>query len=98
VGANDSGGEQRGKRLRATARFLSVYGRLPNEFSPETAMGLYANIPAIEAAQSMTTAKAIAMAFGDAKSQSDCVYQMTGNARLAKRMHIDSIKAKNQHG
>lgn len=99
MGANDTGGEQRGKRLRAVARFVSVYGRLPSEFTPETALGLYANIPSIEAAQSLVTAKAIAVALGDGKAYADCVYRTTGSAKLAQRIQIESIKAKNErHG
>ena len=80
----------RGKRVRAAARFLSVYGRLPQDFDPDTAMGLMANIPAVEAAQALTFAKAIAIAFGDGKSQAQAVYDMTGNARLAQKIEVQA--------
>jgi actin-related protein len=61
-------------------------------------MGLYANITAVEASQSLVTAKAIAIAMGDSKSHADCIYRATGNSKLAKRIQIEGIKARNNHG
>ena len=81
-------GVRRGKSLRASARFLAVYGRLPTEFDPDTAMDLHANIPAVEAAHTMATAKAIAIALGDAKALAECVYLTTGDAAMAQRVEI----------
>jgi hypothetical protein len=79
-----------GKNLRATARFLSVYGRLPTEFTPETAMGLMANIPSIEASEALTLARGIAVALGDSKMFASCVYQTTGSDQLAQRVEIQA--------
>jgi len=88
-----------GKNLRATARFLSVYGRLPTEFTPETAMGLMANIPAIEACEALTLARGIAVAFGDNKMFASCVYQSTGNDQLAQRLEVQAQMQKGlNHG
>jgi hypothetical protein len=63
-----------------------------------TAMGLAANIPAIEAAQSLVMAKAIGIAFGNAKLHAECVYLTTGSGRLAQRVEIAAQRAKAQHG
>lgn len=51
-------------------------------------MGLMANIPVIEAADSLTMSRAIAIAFGDAKSLAHCVYLTTGDARLAQNIEV----------
>jgi hypothetical protein len=53
-------------------------------------MGLSANIPAVEAAQSLTFARAIAIAFGDGKSLASCVYLTTGDGRLAQNIEVQS--------
>lgn len=90
MGANVAEGGKRGKRLKATARFVSVYGRLPCEFDPETAMGLFANIPVIEAHESLVMARAIAMAMGDGKSLATAVYAVTENSRLATRVEVQA--------
>lgn len=88
MGADEQPRAGRGKRVRAAARFLAAYGRLPNEFDPETAMGLFANIPAVESAQAVTLANGIAIAFGDGKAQARAVYEMTGNDRLAQKIEV----------
>lgn len=55
-------------------------------------MGLAANIPSVEAAQALVFAKAISIAFGDAKAFAQSIYQTTGNARLAQRVEIDAMR------
>lgn len=72
---------------------------MPTEFDQETAMGLYANIPAVEAAQSIALARGIAIAFGDADAMAESVYATTGNARLARNIKIRAAmrKAENAH-
>lgn len=61
-------------------------------------MGLMANIPAIEAAESLTLARAIAIALGDEKSLASCVYASTGNARLAQRIEVQAAMHRGQNG
>lgn len=51
-----------------------------------------ANIPRIEAAQALVHAKAINIAFGDAKALAGALYATTGNARLAQRIEIDAMR------
>lgn len=63
---------------------------MPSEFDPETAMGLFANIPAVEAAQAIVTAKAVAIAFGDAKLTAHTVFLATGDARAARNIEIQA--------
>lgn len=87
-----------GKRLRATARFLSVYGRLPQEFDPDTAMGLHANIPAVEASEALVMARAIAVALGDSKMLAACIYQSSGNDALAQRVEIQARMNRGANG
>jgi len=57
-------------------------------------MGLMANIPAVEAAETLVTARAIAIAMGDAKTLAACLYATTGNARLAQRVEVQAMMAK----
>lgn len=95
---HDGGHPKAGKRLKAAARFLAVYGRLPNEFDPYTAMGLYANISAVESAQALNTARAINIAMGDASALARAVYDMTGNDRLAQRVEIQAKMQKALNG
>lgn len=73
---------------------------MPEEFDRDTAMGLFANIPAVEAAQSIALAKGIAMAFGDGDLMAESVYAMTGNARLARNIKVRAAmrKAANANG
>jgi hypothetical protein len=73
---------------------------LPSEFPPEIAMGLHANIPAIEAANAMELARGIAIAMGDSKTLAHAVYLSTGNDRLAMNIEISAEKAKHhaKHG
>lgn len=68
---------------------------MPNEFDPDTAMGLFANLPAIESAHTLATAKAIAIALGDSHGLAGCVYAMTGNPRLAQRVEIKAQMERN---
>lgn len=90
VASYDYGNGGFGKTLRATARFLSVYGRLPTDFDPYTAMGLAVNIPSIEAAEALTLARGIAIALGDSKMFAAAIFQTTGDARLAQRVEIQA--------
>lgn len=53
-------------------------------------MGLFHNIPIVEAAQTLATARAIAMAMGDAKSLAAAVYAVTENPRLATRIELQA--------
>jgi hypothetical protein len=46
----------------------------------------------VEAAQALVFAKAISIAFGDAKAFAQSIYQTTGNARLAQRVEIDAMR------
>lgn len=96
MGADVGPRERRGKRLKATARFVSIYGRLPCEFDPETAMGLYANIPTLESESALVTARAIAMAMGDSKSLAHAVYTATGNSRIATRIEVQASLARGE--
>jgi hypothetical protein len=68
---------------------------MPTEFSPEVAMGLYANIPAVEAMRAIEIAKGIAVAFGDGKSLASCIYAITGDARAAQNAEIQSQMRRN---
>lgn len=92
------GGNVSGKRLRATARFLAAYGRLPSEFDGETALGLIANIPAIEAESVLLTARGIAIAMGDTKTLAETVLQVTGSDRLAQRIEVQAQMQRGLHG
>lgn len=94
MGANVHAGSSRGKRLRATARFLAAYGRLPTEFDPETAMGLMANITAVESAKAMTFAQGIFIALGDGRAQAQAVYDITGSSRLAQKIEVQAMMQK----
>jgi hypothetical protein len=94
MASDDAGGAEAGKRLRATARFLATYGRLPNEFDPETAMALAANIPAIESAQALVFARGIGMAFGDGDGLASAVHDVTGCDRLARNLKIRAAMEK----
>lgn len=53
-------------------------------------MGLFHNIPMVESAQALSTARAIAMAMGDAKSLAAAVYSVTENPRLASRIEVQA--------
>jgi hypothetical protein len=75
-----------------------VYGRLPTEFDPETAMGLMANIPAIEAHESLVVARGVNIAFGDTKSLAAAVFLTTGNAHLAQKVEITAQMQKGLNG
>jgi hypothetical protein len=59
------------------------------------AMGLTANLPRIEASQSLVFARAIGIAFGDSKALAAAIYEATGNGRLAQRVEIDGMRGKN---
>jgi hypothetical protein len=71
---------------------------MPDEFDPETAMGLAANIPAVEAAQSLVTARAVSIAMGDSSTLAACVYASTGSAALAQRIDIEAARQKAMNG
>lgn len=77
---------------------MSVYGRLPSEFDPETAMGLMTNIPAIEAAEALVLARGIAVAMGDTKSFVSCIHQVTGNDQLAQKIAVQAAMQKGLNG
>jgi hypothetical protein len=61
---------------------------MPNEFDPDTAMGLAANIPVIEADRTLAMARSIAIAFGDEKALAQAIYITTGSAREAQRVEV----------
>lgn len=73
---------------------------MPDEFDRETAMGLFANIPAVEAARSLEIAKGIAIVLGDGGTLAQTVFTMTGSAKLAQRVEIDAFRRKGmrKHG
>lgn len=93
-----SAGRNRGKRLKACARFLACYGRTPDEFSEVDAMGLYANIETVNAERSLTLARGIAMAMGDEKATAAAVFAVTGNARLASKVEVAGQLARVRNG
>jgi len=99
MASHEHRGQQLKKRLRATARFLATYGRLPTEFDPETAMGLAANIPAIEAAEALTLAQGIRLALGeDPSAHARAVFAATGSAALAQRIEVQGKMRKAMNG
>lgn len=51
-------------------------------------MGLFANITAVEAAHTLSVVRAIGIALGDTKSLAGCIYEMTGDARLAQSIEV----------
>jgi hypothetical protein len=61
-------------------------------------MGLFANIPAVEANQTMVMARAIAVAMGDAKTLAHCVYLSTGDAKMAQQVEIRAQMQKAMNG
>lgn len=71
---------------------------MPDEFDAETALGLAANIPGIEASKALCLARAISIAFGDAKSLANAVYEMTGSAKLAQRVEVQAQMRKAING
>ena len=77
---------------------MSAYARLPSDFDPETALGLAANIPAIESARAMEIARGIAIAFGDSHGLARAIYDVTGSARLAQRTEIAARMEASRHG
>jgi len=68
---------------------------MPDEFDKDTAMGLFANIGAVEAAQSLALAKGIMIAFGDADGIAQAMYAVTGNERLARNIKIRAAMRRN---
>jgi len=73
---------------------------MPQEFDQETAMGLFANIPTIEAQRSLEFARGIAIALGDERQAAQAAFQVTGSARLARDIEIAALrqKALKSHG
>jgi len=57
-------------------------------------MGLYMNLSAIEAAQSLAVAKGVAIAFGDESALASAVFATTNNERLAQKIEIQARMAK----
>lgn len=98
MGPDGPGGRVVGKNVRAAARFLATYGRLPQEFSPETALGLYSQISAIEAARALEIAKGIGIALGSGNALASAVFETTGSAALAHRIDVQEIRRKAQDG
>lgn len=98
MGPHGPGGRVVGKNVRAAARFLATYGRLPQEFTPETALGLYGQITAIEAARALEIARGIGIAFGSGKALAAAVFETTGSAALAHRIDVQEIRRKAQDG
>ena len=70
---------------------------MPQEFDPDTAMGLFANIPAIESQRALEIARGLSIAFGDGRSQAMAVYQSTGSAKLAQSVEIEAFRRKAQN-
>lgn len=68
---------------------------MPEEFDRDTAMGLFANIGAVEAAQSLALARGIMIAFGDGDGFADAMYAITGNSRLARNIKIRAAMRRN---
>jgi hypothetical protein len=67
---------------------------MPNEFSAEIAMGLFANIPNVEAAQSLALARGISIALGNESALAAAIFSITGSEKLAQRVEIQSRLAK----
>lgn len=61
-------------------------------------MGLFANIPSIEAHRSMEIARGIAVALGDPKMLAQCVFLTTGDGRLAQKVEINAMRERNARG
>lgn len=61
-------------------------------------MGLFANIPAVEAIRATEVARGIAIAFGDSKMLAQCVYAITGDARAAQNIEIKGQMQRGAHG
>jgi hypothetical protein len=57
-------------------------------------MGLMANIPSVEAAEALSLARGIAIAFGDTRMLGACIYLATGDAALAQQTEIRAHMAK----
>jgi hypothetical protein len=62
---------------------MATYGRPPSDFDQETAMGLMANIPMVEARRALSFAQGIAVAFGSPEAAEGVVRQATGSDELA---------------
>lgn len=71
---------------------------MPEEFDPETAMGLMANIPAVEAAQALTLGRGIAIGLGNEKMLAQAIYLTTGNARLAQKIEVQAQMSRGLNG
>jgi hypothetical protein len=71
---------------------------MPSEFDPETAMGLTANISAVEAHQTLVMARAIAITFGDSATLASTVFSATGSAKLAQRIEVQAQMKKAMNG
>jgi len=71
---------------------------MPDEFDPETAMGLMANIPAVEAAQALTLARAIGIGLGNEQMLAHAVYLTTGSARLAQKVEVQAKMTRGRNG
>lgn len=61
-------------------------------------MGLAQNIPAVEARQTMTMARAIGVAFGSPELVEQVVFQATGNAQIAFRARVRATHEKAAQG
>lgn len=57
-------------------------------------MGLYMNLPAIEAQHALTMAKGIAIAFGSETALSSAVYAVTSNEQLAQKVEVQARMAR----
>jgi hypothetical protein len=84
--------------MRAIARFVATYGRLPSEFDPDTALGLAANIANVEASHAVSTAQGIDAALGNENMAASLLWQVTGNDRLAQQMAVRAKMQRNLKG
>jgi hypothetical protein len=66
--------------------------------SEELAMGLAANITAVESARALEVATAISIAMGDHKALARAIYETTGSARLAQRVELAAFREKGRRG
>jgi hypothetical protein len=67
---------------------------MPQEFDDETAIGLFANIPMLEAQRSLEVCRGVSMALGDAKGLAHAAYLVTGSAKVAQSIEIQAMREK----
>jgi len=57
-------------------------------------MGLYMNLPTIEAQHALAFAKGVAIAFGSETALSSAIYALTSNDQLAQKVEVQARMAR----